>query len=81
MSEPNNPTDETQQLRLRVSELESRYSFLDDLLNTLNGVIAQQDQRIADMQRELDTAVRQLRQLDTSARASNPADNEPPPHF
>jgi len=65
----------------RVSELETRYSFLDDLLTTLNDVIAQQDRRLADIQRELDTAVRQLRQLDTSSRAANPGVNEPPPHF
>lgn len=86
VSDTSNPTSrdaavENARLHQRVSELETRYSFLDDLLATLNDVIAQQDRRLADIQRELDTAVRQLRQIDTSARATSPGVNEPPPHF
>lgn len=69
-------------LEQRVLELETRYSFLDDLLQKLNEVVAQQQREIEDqgrIARMLQQRISELSEGNT-AGAINPID-EKPPHY
>lgn len=48
-----NLTAQTQQLRQKIEALETTVAFLDDTVEQLNHVIAQQDKRLADNERLL----------------------------
>lgn len=66
------------ELEQRLTDLEGRYAFLDDLVNQLDGVIIRQQDRIDDLQAQL----QRLRQLLERAQAgeAGPGD-ERPPHY
>jgi SlyX protein len=65
-------------LEARLSELEVKLSFQEDLLNTLNDVIAKQDKEIQDLW----SANRLLKQSLGEVKAgSSIAAHEPPPHY
>ena len=72
MEQPNN-TDQ------RLTDLEIKASFTEELLDALNQVIVRQQQEIDLLMRE----VRQLRQYlpDSSAVAPGRASDELPPHY
>jgi SlyX protein len=61
----------------RITELEIKASFADDLLEQLNDLVARQQQQIDALQREL-IALRQ--QVRDGGPASGPID-ERPPHY
>lgn len=63
----------------RLTELEIKASFNEDLLDQLNQVIVRQQQEIALLQRD----VRELRQHapEASAATSRQAADELPPHY
>ncbi len=70
-------------LSQRVDELEIRLSYLDDLVDTLNAVIAQQDRQLQDLQHQLRLLYQRL-----EAAAGAEADIAPfdpasdiPPHY
>lgn len=65
----------------RLNDLESRLLFQEDLLNTLNDVIAAQDMRMADMVRKLDMLEQQLKQSSGFAGGGDGLAEEPPPHY
>lgn len=48
-----NLTAQTQQLRQKIEALETTVAFLDDTVEQLNHVIAEQDKRLADNERLL----------------------------
>lgn len=65
---------------LRLAELETRIAFMDDLLASMNQVVALQDQRLLQLQGE----VRRLREDLGSMRVTvmhDAADEPPPPHY
>lgn len=62
----------------RLTELEIKASFTDDLLEQLNAVVARQQQQIDALQRELLALRQQLR--DQGAGLAAPRD-ERPPHY
>ena len=66
-------------LSKRTDELESRLAFQEDLLNTLNDVIAQQDMRMAAFTRKLETLEQQLKLQGGFAGGDD--SHEPPPHY
>lgn len=72
MEQPNN-TDQ------RLTDLEIKASFTEDLLDALNQVIVRQQQEIDLLMRE----VRQLRQYlpDSGAAVPGRASDELPPHY
>lgn len=64
----------------RITELETRIAFQEDLLNTLNDVIANQDQRLSALIRKLDRLEEQQRENGFGGGGDGLAD-EPPPHY
>ncbi|MBH9578976.1 SlyX family protein [Inhella proteolytica] len=62
----------------RLTELEIKASFTDDLLEQLNDVIARQQQQIDALQRELLALRQQVREMPS---APGSVRDERPPHY
>lgn len=62
----------------RLTELEIKSSYADDLLEQLNHIVARQQQQIDALQRELLALRQQLRDAPGVAAGSG---HEPPPHY
>ncbi len=66
----------------RLDELESRLAFQDDLIESLNRVIARQDRELAELTRrvgELETRLADV--LDAAGPPGGLAGHEVPPHY
>lgn len=63
----------------RLTELETRLAFQDDLLEKLNEVVAQQDDALRHYQRRLQKLEDQVQQV--NAQMAPEIDNAPPPHY
>ena len=77
-------TDAQNKLSERLDEVESRLVFQEDLLNTLNDVIAAQDMRMTELIRQIDVMEQQLKQGSDLAGFAGGGDGmaeEPPPHY
>ena len=61
----------------RVTELEAKIGFAEDLLDAVNRTVYQQQQQIDELAREVRALRQQLRDAIPYASA-NPADNVPP---
>jgi len=63
----------------RLTELEIKASFSEDMLDQLNLVVVRQQQEIDQLRRE----IQQLRQqaLERNADSGSAAGHEPPPHY
>lgn len=80
MNDSNNTdSDLQQQLEARLSDMEIKLAFQDDLLSTLNDVMAKQDREIQDLWR----ANKLLKQGLTDLKSdTGQIDQEaPPPHY
>lgn len=67
----------------RLSNLESRLAFQDDLLDSLNSIVAEQQQQIGVLQQQVQLLYNQLRALapaDSEGVAASSAE-ERPPHY
>lgn len=64
----------------RLNDLETRVAFQDDLLEALNTIVAQQQQQLDLMQREIRLLYEQIRTLSPSDIAGN-SEQERPPHY
>ena len=64
----------------RLIDLETRLAFQEDTLDQLNAVVAEQEQRIARLERRLQEALEQLRAL-TPPDVARPEEETPPPHY
>lgn len=62
----------------RLTELEIKASYADDLLEQLNHIVARQQQQIDLLQRELIALRQQLRDAPGVMAGSG---HEPPPHY
>ena len=80
-----NPDQLARDSELRITELETRAAFQEDLLNTLNDVIAKQDQLLSMLTRKIDHLEEQQRQNGYAADGGNGGGDglahEPPPHY
>jgi len=66
----------------RLTELETRVAFQDDLLETLNRIVADQQRQMTLMQREIRMLHDQLKSLSPSDLASSTEqEQERPPHY
>ena len=66
----------------RLDELESRAAFQDDLIESLNAVVARQDRELAELRRRLQTLEGKLADLAETASLSGSAPgHERPPHY
>lgn len=63
----------------RLVDLESRQAFLDDTITSLNREVADQQQRIAHLEKRLALVIEQVRESELDLDLP-PAD-EPPPHY
>ena len=61
----------------RIDVLETRLTFQDETIETLNKTITAQWQQIDALTRQVEALSERLRQ----AEANAPAANEPPPHY
>ena len=62
----------------RLDELESRLAFQDDLIESLNEVVARQDREIALLTQRLADLATKFEDLAASAAGMG---DEPPPHY
>ena len=74
-------TEQQARTEARITELETRTAFQEDLMNTLNDVIANQDRQLATLSRKLDLLTEQLEQHGGSDGGSDSTAHEPPPHY
>lgn len=63
----------------RLIELETRLTFQEDLLDTLNHIVAEQQQELMQLKDLCRDLLTQLRQLPEARQRS--ADEERPPHY
>ena len=64
----------------RVGELETRLAFQDDLLTTLDRMVAAQDRLLTQLRTEI-VRLRAAQDALQVASGDNPADEPPPPHY
>lgn len=67
-------------LEARLSDLEGRYAFLDDLLQHLETVVTAQQRVIDDLRDQLEQTRAALKQADFSG-GSKQSEEPPPPHY
>jgi SlyX protein len=65
----------------RLDEVESRLAFQDDLIESLNRVVARQDLELADLARRLRVLEGRLNDLAETASTGGGAGHEVPPHY
>ena len=65
----------------RLDELESRLAFQDDLIESLNEVVARQDREIALLTQRLADLATKFEDLAASAAPVAGTGHEPPPHY
>lgn len=65
----------------RLDELESRLAFQDDLIESLNEVVARQDREIALLTQRLADLATKFDDLAASAAPADGSGHEPPPHY
>jgi SlyX protein len=64
----------------RLTELEVRLAFIDDTVNALNGVVADQDRRVQQLSAELERLRGELLGV-RLALSHDIRDEPPPPHY
>ena len=64
----------------RLNELETRLAFQDDLLETLNRIVADQQQELTELKALCRELLEQLRSLPSQSATRRPED-EIPPHY
>jgi SlyX protein len=67
--------------RKRIDDLESRLAFQDDLIESLNEVVARQDREIALLTQRLAELAAKIEDVAASSPAVSGEGHEPPPHY
>lgn len=66
----------------RLDELESRQAFQDDLIESLNQIVARQDQELARLELRVKALAEKLNELaDSTALPGASSGHETPPHY
>lgn len=68
-------------IRERMEELESRLAFQDDLIDSLNAVVARQDREVVSLTRRVHELEERLKDMDTASGGGSPEGHEVPPHY
>lgn len=75
-------SDKPEGLEQRMDELESRLAFQDDLIESLNEVVARQDRELTRLTRKLANLEDRLQDLAVSAAGGGESTgHEVPPHY
>ena len=64
----------------KIEALEIKLAFQDDLVETLNGIVVEQQQQIELLQQQVKVLYQQIKSLQPS-NISDIADEVPPPHY
>lgn len=64
-----------------LADLQVRYAFQEDLLNSLNQTVVEQGRKIDDLERRCERLQQALSELADDVEQSRPAANERPPHY
>ncbi len=64
----------------RLNDLETRLAFQDDLLESLNRIVAEQQQQIDLLQRETRLLYDQIKSLSAAVPVAT-GEDAPPPHY
>ncbi|MEE4294800.1 MAG: SlyX family protein [Xanthomonadales bacterium] len=67
--------------RERIDDLESRLAFQDDLIESLNEVVARQDREILRLTQRLAELAAKIEDVAASSPAASGEGYEPPPHY
>ena len=65
----------------RLDELEARLAFQDDLIESLNDIVARQNRELSLMAKRLAGLEERLQDLAASASGGEAAGHEVPPHY
>lgn len=65
----------------RISELESRLVHLEDALDKLDSVVADQQQRIMDLEKVVELLTGRYRDIAETVDRLAPHQDAPPPHY
>lgn len=66
----------------RIEELESRLAFQDDLIDSLNDVVARQDRELVRLAKRVADLEERLNDMASAAGGGGePQDHEVPPHY
>lgn len=68
-------------MEARLMNLETKIAFQDDLVESLNGIVAAQQQQIELLQQQVQMLYDQLRSLSPSTIESADGEEERPPHY
>ncbi len=64
-----------------LQDLQSRYAFQEDLLNSLNATVVAQGRQIEQLQRQCQHLQQVIRGMAEDVEQMRPATNERPPHY
>lgn len=64
----------------RVEELESQLAFQDEMIESLNAVVARQDGEILELKRQFSLLSERLKEIGDASPGAAPQD-ETPPHY
>ena len=67
----------TDQIELRLADLETKFSFQEQLLSDLNEVVTRQSHLISELERKLEL----LSRRESGTGAGDPSKEPPPPHY
>ena len=65
----------------KLADLETRLTFQEDLIESLNKQVAQQQQEINTLQIQLQHLNRKFKSLADDLESQHSADDQPPPHY
>lgn len=79
---PDHPSTQVPETQSAVTELQSRVTFQEDTLQTLNRIIAAQDAKITRLQKQVQLLNDKLKDLvNTIDQGAGSNEQEPPPHY
>lgn len=76
------PSEDSNKNSLRITEMETRITFLEDTVDTLNGELAELSSEFRMVKEAIQLMYRKFEQAQSdNSGISNPADEPPPPHY
>lgn len=64
-----------------LQDLQTRYAYQEDLLNSLNAVVVAQGRQIEQLERQCQHLQQVIRDMADDVEQMRPASNERPPHY
>lgn len=74
-------TEQEHNLQMQIIELESKLSFQEDTIASLNNELVEHQRKMDRMQHQLVLIAEKLRQLPEDSQILRPEEEPPPPHY